>query len=242
MIDTIFRLTLRSLLNRRRSLLMLLLALSPVLIALLVRVAGRPADPVRLELNLLDGMVVRTVLPLVALVLGTGAMGSEMEDGTAVYLLTKPIPRWMITVAKLIAAGGLTAALVAPAAMVTGLIVAGDQGDGAGIAIAYAAATVAGSFMYAGVFLAVSLATGRALVLGLCYTLIWEGLVAGLFAGSRAFSIREYTVGIAGILHPERIRPQLDPVTTIVGTVGVLVVAFALTTRWLAGYQIRTAD
>ena len=242
MIVTIVRLTFRSVLNRRRSILMLLLALSPVLIAILIRVAGRSADPVRLERNLLDGLVVRTVLPLVALVLGTGALGSELEDGTAVYHLTKPIPRWKIAVAKLMAAGGLTAALVAPAALVTGLLVAGDQGGGAGIAFAYAAATVFGSFMYAGVFLAVSLATGRALIIGLSYTLLWEGLLAGLFAGSRSFSIREYTIGIAGMVDPVGVRPPLDPATTVVGTVTVLVVGFALATRWLAGFQIRSAD
>ena len=242
MIETILRLTLRNLLNRRRSILMLLLSLSPILIALLVRVAGRPADPVRIETNVLDGLVVRTVLPLVALVLGTGAVGSELEDGTAVYLLAKPVPRWKITAAKLLAAGGLTAALVAPAALVTGLVIGGDQGGGAGVAGAYALAMVVGSFLYAAVFLAASVATGRALIIGLVYTLLWEGLLAGLFAGSRAFSIREYTIGIAGMIAPARIQPPLDPVTTIVGTVVVLVVAVVLATRWLSTYQVRAAE
>lgn len=242
MIDAVLRVTVRGLLNRRRALLMLLLALSPVLIALLIRVAGRPVDPVRIELNLLDGLLVRTVLPLVALVLGTGAMGSELEDGTAVYLFTKPIPRWQIAFAKLLAAGGLTAALVAPASVVTGLLLAGDQGGGAGIALAYGAASVVGSFLYAAVFLAASVATGRALIIGLVYTLLWEGLLAGLFAGSRAFSIREYTIGIAGVLDPARIHAALDPITTAVGTVGVLVVATLLATRWLAGFQVRAAE
>jgi ABC-2 type transport system permease protein len=242
MIRAILGLTVRILLNRRRTLLMLLLALGPVLIAVLIRAAGRPADPVRIELNLLSGMVIRTVLPLVALVMGTGAMGAELEDGTAVYLLAKPIPRWTITAAKLAAAAGLTAALVAPGTLITGLLVAGDQPDGAGVAAAYAVASAAGSAMYAAVFLAASLATGRALVFGLAYTLIWEGLLAGLFAGSRAFSIREYTVGIAGMIGPDRIHAALDPVTTVVGTAGVLVLSFLLATRWLASFQVRSAD
>ena len=46
--------------------------------------------------RILDTLVVRTVLPLVALVVGTAALGSEIEDGTAVYLMIKPIPRWRI--------------------------------------------------------------------------------------------------------------------------------------------------
>ena len=123
---------------------MLLIALLPILLALIVRIAGRPDDPVRLEINILDGLVVRTVLPLVALVLGTAALGSELEDGTGIYLLIKPISRSRIVAAKLLAAGGLAALLVAPPALITGLILAGDQGDGARIAVAYALASVVG--------------------------------------------------------------------------------------------------
>jgi ABC-2 type transport system permease protein len=242
MVATIARLTVRSLLNRRRSLLMLLLAAGPVLIALLVRVAGRPPDPVRIELNVLDGLLVRTVLPLIALVMGTGAVGSELEDGTAVYLLAKPIPRWKVIAAKLLAAGGLTAALVAPAALVTGLILAGDQGGGGRIAAAYAVASVVGSLLYVSVFLAASVATGRALIIGLAYTLLWEGFLAGLFAGSRAFSIREYTIGIAAILDPGRIVAPLDAATTAFGTVAALALSFALGTRLLSLYQVRAAE
>ena len=40
---------------------------------------------------MLDTLVVRTVMPLVALIVGTAAIGSEIEDGTAVYLMVKPI-------------------------------------------------------------------------------------------------------------------------------------------------------
>jgi ABC-2 type transport system permease protein len=241
-VGAIANVTLRALLSRRRSLLMLLLALSPLLLALLIRAAGRPVDPVRVERNLLDGLVIRTVLPLVALVLGTGAMGSELEDGTGVYLLTKPVPRWVIMAAKFLAAAGLTAALVAPAALLTGLLVAGDQGGGAGIAFAYAIATAIGALLYTGIFLALSIATGRALIIGLVYTLLWEGLLAGLFAGSRAFSVREYTIGIAGLLDPGHVTAQLDPVTAVVGSVAVFGLSFFLATQLLANYQVRGAD
>ena len=240
--DAIFRVTLRNLLNRRRTVVMLILALSPVLIAMLVRLAGRPPDVDRIAANVLDALLVRTVLPLVALILGTAAVGSELEDGTAVYLLAKPVPRWAIIAAKLLAAGGLTALLITPAALATGLIMAGDQPGGVQLSFAYAGATVVGAFLYAIVFLAASVATGRALIIGLIYTLLWEGLLAGLFAGSRAFSIREYTVGIAGFLDPRTIRAQLDAPTAIVMSGVVLVVAFALATRWLERYQVRSAE
>ena len=100
--------TLRGLLGRRRTFLLVLLAGLPVLIALLVRVTGGRPDADRV----LDTLVVRTVMPLVALIVGTAAIGSEIDDGTAVFLMVKPIARWRIALSKIAVAAGLTSALV----------------------------------------------------------------------------------------------------------------------------------
>ena len=108
--------TLRGLLGRRRTLLLVLLVGLPVLIALLVRLSGGRPDADRV----LDTLVVRTVMPLVALIVGTAAIGSEIDDGTAVYLMIKPIPRWRIAVSKILVAAGLTSILVVPAVVITG--------------------------------------------------------------------------------------------------------------------------
>ena len=48
--------------------------------------------------------------------------------------------------------------------------------------------------------MALSLITGRALVFGLGYVLIWEGVLAGLFAGTQTFSVRQQTLAIADAL------------------------------------------
>ena len=92
--------TLRALLGRRRAILVGLLALLPVAIALLIRLAGGRSDIV----PILDTLVVRTTLPLVALIIGTAAIGSEIEDGTLVSTLVKPVPRWHIALAKTLVA------------------------------------------------------------------------------------------------------------------------------------------
>src|SRR5690242_9859359 len=91
--------TARAIAGRRRSLLMLLLAGAPIPLALLVRLGGRGATGSAL-VPALEGMLVTTVLPLVALVFGTAALGSELDDGTAIHILTKPIPRWAIVLPK----------------------------------------------------------------------------------------------------------------------------------------------
>ena len=131
---------------------------------------------------------------------------------------------------------------MAPASILTGLVISGDQGNGAAIAIAYGVASVVGAVVYSAVFVAASIASGRALVGGLVYTLLWEGLLAGLFVGSRAFSIREYTVGVAGLLAPRSVQAELDGVTTVLMASLVLLAALALATRLLRGYQVRAAE
>ena len=39
-------------------------------------------------------LFVPTVAALVALVIGVSALGDEREDGTVLYLVATPIPRW----------------------------------------------------------------------------------------------------------------------------------------------------
>jgi ABC-2 type transport system permease protein len=230
--------TLRGLLGRRRTLLMVLLVTLPVLIALLVRLADSRMDVDRI----LDAMLVRTVLPLVALVLGTASLGSELEDGTAVYLMIKPVPRWRIVGAKMFVAAGLTAALVVPSAVLTGLL-AGGTGPAFGTTLGFAVAAAVGGTAYACAFVGLSAFTSRALVIGLAYTMIWEGVLAGLLEGTRFLSIRQATLGIAGGLSG---RP-LDQATLDLGLsmiiVGVAVAAaFVLGSIRLARFEIRGAD
>ncbi|MCY7419659.1 MAG: ABC transporter permease subunit [Chloroflexi bacterium] len=89
--------TLRGVLGRRRTWLMILLASLPVLVALLIRAGGGQPNAT----TILDTLLIRTVMPLLALVFGTAALGSELEDGTAIYLMVKPIARWHILLAKM---------------------------------------------------------------------------------------------------------------------------------------------
>ena len=54
---------------------------------------------------MLVGLGLAVVLPVIALIVGTGVLGSEIDDGTIVHILTKPLPRRDIILAKL-ARGG----------------------------------------------------------------------------------------------------------------------------------------
>lgn len=233
----IARVTLRGLVGRRRTLLMLLLAAIPVLVGLLVRANRDGIDAVG---GTLDALVVRIILPLIALVFGTSALGSELEDGTAVHVLTKPINRTTVVLAKVAVAGSLTAALVVPSTTIAALLLArpgADPGQTAALAIG----ALVGSYVYAAIFVALGVVTSRGLILGLGYALIWEGVLAGLLPGSQVFSVREYVRGIASALSPGVLE-------SVVGSAGFLyaaiagVAAFAVATYRLARFEVRGGD
>jgi len=192
-------LTFRQLLGRGRTILLGLLALLPIGLALVYRLGSSDTDVQDWVARvLLAGLVVTTLLPLVALVYGTAALGAEIEDGTAVYLLAKPLPRRTIIVGKLLAAWAVTGATVLISALVAGAIAFGGAGD-SGILLGFGLAIVLGSLVYTALFLALSIFTSRALIAGLVYVFVWEGVVNGFFAGTRVLSVRHYTLAVADI-------------------------------------------
>ena len=74
-------------------------------------------------------------------------------------------------------------------------------------------------------FIALSLLTGRPVMLGLLYVLIWEGLLGNLLSGSRLLSIQQYVVTIAAEttssdLPNGRVSMPLAVVTSAVFLVG----------------------
>ncbi len=238
MIPALIALTLRALLNRRRTLLLGLLG------ALLVLVAGvfRLGDPSAEEATRFTGRLVAdfglaVLLPLVTVIVGTAAVGSELDDGTIVYLLAKPVPRWLIVLVKFVVAWLVSAMLVAVPILIGGLLGAG--GD-ATIGTGYAAAAVIGALEYTAVFLALSLVTSRALVVGLAYVVIWEGVVSGLFAGTRILSVRQHALAVGDALVGEgAVGAELEPGIALLVGGAVVALALALAMRRLTMVELR---
>jgi hypothetical protein len=104
-VPQIAKVTLRQLLGRRRTLVLVLLAILPVLLALVFRAAARgnadgATEIERFTRRIFDTVSMTILLPLVAILFGSGAFGAEIDDGTVVYLLAKPVPRWIVVAAK----------------------------------------------------------------------------------------------------------------------------------------------
>jgi ABC-2 type transport system permease protein len=100
---------------------------------------------------------------------------------------------------------------------------------------------LAGSFLYASVFAALSVITSRGLILGLGYALIWEGLLAGVLPGSQVFSIREYVRGIVHAVSPAVLDSVVGAGAFAYAGI-VLVAALVIASLRLAAYQVRGTD
>jgi ABC-2 type transport system permease protein len=236
---TIVEVTLRALLGRRRTILLVLFAALPVLVALLARIGGRAPG----EALLFDA-IVRTVIPLVALVFGTSALGSELEDGTAIYVLAKPIRRWQVVLAKAGVAGALTGGLAVASTLGAGFLAGGTSTLALATILGFAVAAAIAAFAYVALFLAASVFTNRALILGLLYTIVWEGVLAGILEGTKQFSIREATLALAAAFAPagSGIVGGLD-LAGAVGLVAIVIVGGLGLAAWrLASWEVRGTD
>jgi len=240
--STILALTLRQLLGKRRALFMIAIAALPVLVAVIFRLADAEMTPQRWTAeHLFKGLIVTIVLPLTTLVFGTTALGMEIEDGTIVYLLAKPLRRFDVILSKFTAAWLPAAALLALSTIVSTIIALGN--DNSSILIGFTIAIVLGSLVYCCIFLALSVFTNHALIAGLIYVFLWEGVVTELFTGTRYISVRQYTLGVADLIAEtsrRTFRADIDGAPALVLMAIVGVAALVLAVRRLSRFEIRT--
>jgi ABC-2 type transport system permease protein len=227
---TVARLTYRALLGRRRALILGALPLLLLLISLAVRTLTGADD--RTADDVLGTLALATMVPLIGVIAGTGAIGPEIDDGSVVYLLSKPVRRPTIILTKLIVAIAVTMVFSAVPTLLAGLILNGNGGQ---VAVAYTVAALVASIAYAAVFLLLGTVSRHAVVFGLVYALVWEALFGSLVPGARTLSVQQWSLAVA-----HRVAGG-DLVTSDVGlpTATVLLVAVTVLATWYAGQKLR---
>ena len=232
--------TARQLLGQRRTIIVVLLNAVPVVVALIVRTVDADDTAAQLVANPVLEWTTLFMLPLTALILATAALGGEIEDGTAVYLLSKPIARWRILAGKLLAAWGATAvAVLAGAALAGTVTLAGESGWN--VLGGYLVALLAGTFAYCALFLMLSLLTSRALLAGIAYVFIWESVITSFAPGVQRASIREYTLGVADLVSgapANVIDADLGGVLSLILMAAVSAIAVGVAARRLARFEL----
>jgi ABC-2 type transport system permease protein len=192
-LGALYGLTLRQHLHGKRWLVVGALFLLPALLAGLVRVTVPEEEPAILEFVFVFMFIPQALLPLVALLYGSGIIKDEQEEQTFTYLLIRPIPRWAIYLVKVLATLTTTVVLTGVFTSLTyATIYAGTDAGGENIPLrCFKAICIHGltAVSYCCLFGLMSLLTKWTLVLGILYTAFFEGFLANM-----PFSVRLLTV------------------------------------------------
>jgi ABC-2 type transport system permease protein len=183
------------------------------------------------------------LMPLFTLAYASAGLGAERESRTMIWLLTRPLPRWAIYLAKFL--GGLPWCLAASVGGFAVLCLAGGS-LGARAFGAFWPAVVMGTIGFAALFHLLGAVFRRPAVVGLVYIFFFELLVANLPGSLKQLSLNYY---IKSLLYNE-LSTQLTvvspdalevyaPVSPGVAWATVLLVTMALTGlgMWLFSRQ-----
>lgn len=190
---TIASLTTSTLLGKRRALLLFILPALLLALAILSRVvSGTSTGTTK---TLLETFAMAPLVPLLGLIIGTGVIGTEIDDGSIVYILAKPLSRPSIVLTKFAVAVGCVLVFAALPTLLGGLIISGFTD---GVAMGFFAGALLGGIAYAALFLALAVVSRHAVIIGLIYALIWESLVGAYVPGARTISIQQWALSVTG--------------------------------------------
>jgi len=180
----LYRLLLRLQVTLLRVIGILALASLAVLLGALAR---GDDDPLRATTEIALGYGLGIVVPLATAWLATSSVGDLVEDRLLVYLWLKPVPRWQLPAAAVLATVTIVVPLVAVPLVAAATVAGASQLTGSLLL-----ACVLATFAYAGVFVAVGLWLRRALWWCLLYILVWENGLARAVDGAARLSIASY--------------------------------------------------
>jgi ABC-2 type transport system permease protein len=232
---TVARLTARSLLGRRRA--YLLMALPGVLIVLCVLVRLLAGEDNDITVGILGGFALSTLVPLLGLIAGTGSIGPEIDDGSIVYLLSKPLSRHSIAGTKAAVAATVVTVFAAVPVLVAGLVLAGTSNR---LAAGYFLGALVAGLAYATLFLLLAVVTRHAVVIGLIYALIWESLVGSYVPGAQALSIQQWSLALSAKVVGSRAEALGVTSAVSLGAAMPLLVLLAAGSTWYAGRRLRS--
>jgi ABC-2 type transport system permease protein len=235
---TVARLTVRGLLGRRRGLLLLAVPVLLLALSVIIRIAVGQDEGTTVEV--LGTLALGTLVPLLGLIAGTGAIGPEIDDGSIIYLLAKPQPRWKIITTKLLVAFGCTVVFGAIPTYLAGVVLFGNFES---VAVAYGVGALVAGAAYSAIFLLLGVVTRHAVVVGLLYSLVWESIVGNFVTGAKTLSVQQWALAVArwiadpGVITSAVHLPTAVPLLVVVTLAATGLAAARLSRLTLAGEQ-----
>lgn len=205
----LFRNALRDQLRLRKLLISgLLIALPPGMAAAWRSSWGERFEPAVAYDTLTVMLVFGFTLVILSVIFATGIISQELEEKTIVYLLTRPVPRWRILLAKFLASLVVVVVTCWISALAVALVAFGPGRLVESRLARDVAVLPVGALAYGGLFLFLATFVRRPLIFGLLYALGWESWVPNLGANFQKLSMMSYVRVLAP--HPQRRSGDAD--------------------------------
>jgi ABC-2 type transport system permease protein len=227
------------LLRGKRPIGLAVLPLLAVLLAIADRLLSTDETPASRYASLAETLFLSTAVAIVSLVLGASSIGDERDDGSILHVVATPIPRRTIILSKLAAAATAVLVLCGPA--LAACIAIGLGSDTTARAVVWSAiALILCGIAYSALFLVLALVSGRPVLIGLIYIVLWEGSVATFAPQANWLSIGAYGRSMIAEGLPGADESNV-PAISGAGSIIVLLVASVLFT-WLATHRLSRVE
>jgi ABC-2 type transport system permease protein len=241
---TLLGLTLRELVGTKRALLYLAMLLVPVACSAWYAAGEEMGqDPLYLWGVIFVLAYLDFIVPMTALLLGSTLISGEQEGQTLTYLLTRPVPRWLVVLVKYGAAAGvaivgLTLSMLGTYWMLT-LHPYPPTGDKNFLYWALLAGVgIAALLVYLAIFLFAGMRFRRPAIAGLVFILAWENPIGFLNGVVRYLTVVHYLRSLAihatkgVIVLPPLFGIRAATLSTAMLVLGVLWVGFLALSVW----------
>jgi len=239
-IAALFVTSLRQALPVRRTIIFVLIQLIPALVYLLSTQNRTGAAALESFVAIGAGMLLGLAVPVVAIVLGAGALGSERRDETLSFIALRPIPRSALAGVKTFAAIIAATAIGLIGALALGVAHVVEHGN-ASLIVAMAIAVFVTASLYTSVLVPLGFLTDRAVLIAMVYLFIFEGGVVSALPALATISPWRIGLSIFGAVasDPPPILDELmgsltpSAIAPLVAVVVVYAVSVAFTTVML---------
>jgi ABC-2 type transport system permease protein len=196
MLGTVFRQSLRENLRLNRLLPWILLSVLAWCLGLVYSHFGAHESLVDRYGNL-SYLVVFRILALASAIMTSTIVSAEVEQKTIVYLLTRPVPRWVLLLGRYLACSLVVALATGCAALSASIGIFGFDFSQNPLLLRDLAAISLGALSYCGLFLLISLLFNRAMLICILFGFGWESSVPNMPGSVYYISIYSHLQAIA---------------------------------------------
>ena len=233
--ETIFILTLRQTLSLRKTIVLLLIAAIPLVIAVSVTAFGVDWEEAARQF-FIQGIVANTTMPLVALIVAAAIFADEIEDRTFTNLMLSPISRWQIALPKITAAVLIVAIPLIISVAISILLIHTEEAYSSAVVGAFG--ILIGTIAFVSLFAFVGTITTRAVVFGIIYVFGFEAVISTAIPGLKYISISGITLSIMQELNstlvnaPKTGSNVLPPIEYSIAAIIAIIVICNIATVW----------